>query len=459
MKDSRQSAVETGLRDAVTFAGVTPTTYDIHERMARYGVPGCAVAVIEGGEVAWVAGYGLTEVGGAAVTADTMFQAASISKVVNALAVLATVEQGLIQLDRDINEQLRSWQLPREDAWASRAVTPRQLLSHTAGTSTPGFVGYVPGEAIPTTWDILNGTSPANSEAVTVITEPTAEFHYSGGGTTILQLLLEDVHGEPYPEIIRRLVFEPLQMTSSHYQYPIDRSEFPQAACGHFISGERLPGGGNVKPTYAAGGMWSTACDLATLTRAVGALRFSDSRGLFSASMASTMLTAVAPGPHGLGPEIIGEGPALRFRHNGTNRGFCCQMEGLMNRPSGVVVMTNGDGGNSLLGEIIRGVASVYEWEGFNNPPIETVVVPEEFLARMEGHYVGPVGMELDLEVDGGEVFTPSPYGRRVLIPTGAKEFLDTETGAVVIVDDADDAVVARVLVDGEEILRYTKAD
>jgi len=448
--------VETGLREAVALVGDTAATYSLTDRMRRYGVPGCAIAVVRNGEIDWVAGYGVTAAGGTPVDADTCFQAASISKVVNALAVLVLVEQGRIDLDADINAQLQSWQLPREDPWPDEAVTVRRLLSHTAGTSTPGFVGYVPGVAIPTVYEILDGLEPCNSAAVRVVTEPGAEFHYSGGGTTILQLLIEDVTGLPYGQAVTELVLAPLGMDASHYQHPINRTEHPNSAHGHFITGEELPGGGNVKPTYAAGGLWTSARDLAQLAIAISEMA-KGRDGLLSASLAAEMLTPVPPSPHGLGPEVIGEGPSRRFRHNGTNRGFCSQMEGLLNADGAAVVLTNGDGGNSLLGEILRSIAAVYGWEGYSAPPVELAEVDEDFLRELVGHYVGNEQMTVDLEFADGQLFMPSPYGRRLLLPTAEGQFLDTETGSVVVIERSDEELVARVLYDGNEILRFVK--
>lgn len=457
MTTSAQQQVEQGLREAVTFTSHPAKPYALADRMARYGVTGCAISVIDNGRVAWMAGYGTTRIGGQLVDQNTQFQAASISKVVNALAVLKLVDTGRIDLDRDVNEQLRSWQLPRHDQWAASPVTVAMLLAHVAGTSTPGFVGYAPGVEIPTTTDILNGTPPANSEPVVVVTEPAAEFHYSGGGTTILQLLIEDVTGHCYPEAIAELVLRPLEMTNSHYDHPIDRETHPNSAWGHFVSGGELKGGGNIKPTFAAGGLWSSVSDLSLLVLHLQQLGRGEA-GLLSQGLATRMLSPLAPSPHGLGPELVGDDHAHRFRHNGTNRGFCCQLEGLLTKGSGCVVMTNGDGGNSLLGEILRSVANAYHWQGYNASPIETVIVAEDHLRLFVGNYSGREGTSMTLAVEDGELFVPSPYGRRVIIPLATDRFVDAETGAEVhLLRHQDLSVEAVVFVDGHEILRFQK--
>lgn len=459
MRSDLQHRVQHGLREAVPLAGWPDPYHDLYDRMARYGVPGCAVAVIEDGDLAWSAGYGTISAGGAPVTTGTLFQAASISKVVNALGLLSLAEQGLVDLDTDVNLQLKSWQLPRTDPWPDEPVTPRRLLSHTGGTSTSGFVGYPPGTTVPSIIEILDGAPVSASEAVRVVTRPGSEYHYSGGGTTVLQLLVEDLTGKPYGVAMAELVLGPLGMHASHYEHPIDRTRYANTAYGHFVTGEMLPGGGNIKPTMAAGGLWTSVDDLALLIKGIFALRDGTAASpVITRQMAVEMLTPVPNSPHGLGPEVIGMGTSRRFRHNGTNRGFCSQIEGLLTKESGVVIMTNGDGGNTLIGELLRAVDEVHGWSLYERKPVTVAVVDPTHLARLAGRYEGPFGMVAEVRWDGRQLYRPAPYGKTVLIPIGDDRFLDSETGALVIAEVSDGKAVIRILFEGNEILRYTKS-
>lgn len=459
MRTDLQHRVEHGLLEAVPLAGCPDPHHDLRDRMARYGVPGCAVAVIDDGDVAWSAGYGTISAGGPPVTTGTLFQAASISKVVNALGLLSLVERGLVDLDADVNPQLKSWQLPRADPWADEAVTPRQLLSHTAGTSTSGFVGYPPGATMPSIIEILEGAPESASDAVRVVTRPGSEYHYSGGGTTILELLVEDVTGLPYGEAMRELVLGPLGMDASHYEHPVDRTRHPNTAHGHFVTGEMLPGGGNAYPTMAAAGLWTSVDDLVLLINGIVALRDGIAASpVISRQMAAEMLTPVPNSPHGLGPDVIGQGPRRRFRHNGTNRGFCSQMEGLLTRRSGVVVMTNGDGGNTLIGELLRAVDDVHGWCLFERKPVTVAAVDPTRLARLAGHYEGPFGMVADIRWDGRQLDRPAPFGSAALIPIADDRLLDSETGALMVVEESAGRALIRILFEGTEIIRYTRS-
>jgi CubicO group peptidase (beta-lactamase class C family) len=108
--------------------------------------PGASVAVIEKFEIAWARGFGIRRMGeSAAVLPDTLFQAGSISKPVFAPAVMRLCEDKRIDLDADIRNYLKSWQMPGgDDGWPPR-INLRQLLSHTAGTTVHGFPGYPTG--------------------------------------------------------------------------------------------------------------------------------------------------------------------------------------------------------------------------------------------------------------------------------------------------------------------------
>jgi len=222
------------------------------ERMEHHKTPGVSLAIIDGGEVAWAKGYGVREAGRPEpVTTHTLFQAGSISKPVAALAALRLADQGRLNLDEDVNRYLRSWKMPANGDWQPR-ITIRQLLSHTAGTTVHGFPGYPQGVPIPTPAQVLDGEPPTNTAPVRVNVLPGLLSRYSGGGTTIVQLLLTDVLGRPFPEIARELVFEPLEMQDSTYEQPLPERLWGEAATAHPWRGRSLEGRWHTYPEMAA---------------------------------------------------------------------------------------------------------------------------------------------------------------------------------------------------------------
>ncbi|MBT5766331.1 MAG: beta-lactamase family protein, partial [Kordiimonadaceae bacterium] len=109
----------------------------------------------------------------------------------------------LLSLDAPINNYLKRWKISENELTIETPVTLRMLLTHTGGLTVTGFSGYKQTDKIPTTVQILNGETPANTEAVFVDIKPNTEWRYSGGGYTVAQLAMEDVTGLKYPEIIK----------------------------------------------------------------------------------------------------------------------------------------------------------------------------------------------------------------------------------------------------------------
>ncbi|QNB01167.1 beta-lactamase family protein [Massilia sp. Se16.2.3] len=212
--------IENGLRPVVALAGAPVVTKTLAEEMQRLHVPGVSVAVIRDGKIAWAKGFGVAYANGPAVTPKTLFQAASISKPVTALATLRMVESGELSLDADINTLLKDWKLPAADG-SNATVTVRQLLSHTAGTSVSGFPGYAAGKPVPTLRQVLDGTAPANTKPVRVDSAPGADFRYSGGGYTVLQQALIDRSGRPFDALLQDSVLKPVGMGDSRFAQPL----------------------------------------------------------------------------------------------------------------------------------------------------------------------------------------------------------------------------------------------
>lgn len=380
-------AVESGLLPAVRIDGRPRQPMKLGERMARYNVPGFGVALIEHNEVAWATGYGVLEAGGdEPVTSGTLFQAASISKPVCAMAALHLVEAGVLDLDTGVNEVLRSWQVPDNEHTRAHKVTLRGLLSHTAGLTVSGFRGYAAGHDLPTLQQILDGEPPANSDPVRVMQKPGTAYAYSGGGYTVLHRLLEDVTGKPLHALLHELVLDKLNMAHSTFQQPLPDEYVPRAATAHRGNGEPVPGRWHTYPEQAAAGLWTTPSDLARFVVEVLRSCAGASNAVLSVEMTRHMLTPPM-GWFGLGFAIIETQGWTRFEHPGWNEGYHCFMGGYVGAGQGVVWMTNGENGKLLGQEVMRGLAAVFGWPGFQPLQKTLARVDPAVYARYQGQY------------------------------------------------------------------------
>jgi CubicO group peptidase (beta-lactamase class C family) len=387
--------IETHLQPAVIKQGDKPFT--LAERMQQYGVPGISVAVIHNGKIDWARGWGVRDtVGCAPVTPDTAFQSASISKVPTAVLALRLVEQGKIGLDANINDALKSWQLPRDPKLAPNGVTLRQLLSHTAGLGMHGFSGYAPGDKLPTPVQLLDGVPPANTGPVRSILPAGAQFEYSGGGYVITQVALSDVTGVPFDELEQREILRPLGMTRSSYTQPPSEAIRTNIAFGH-ENGSPIPGNYEVLPEEAPAGLWTTASDLARLLMDIQASAAGKKGHLLSPAMARQMLTPVKDN-WGLGVFLFENG-APRFGHDGVNRGFQSFMVAYTGKGEGIVALTNGGDGRRLMEEVVRAAATDYGWPEISAPATEEKTLTQAQLSKANGRYVGG---GLDAKVEAG---------------------------------------------------------
>lgn len=361
---ARIRRVEQGLIVPVRVRGTLPVRFDIHERMAHYGVPGVSVAVIDHGRLAWAKGYGITDrIAGDPVTKKTLFQAASISKPVAALAALRLVERGVLSLDAPVNRYLRRWRIADTPVAEGNAVTLRHLLGHSAGLTVHGFPGYPHGAPLPGVVEVLDGMQFVNTPPVRLDTLPGTVWRYSGGGYTVLQLLLEDVLGKPFPDLMRELVLDPIGMKSSTFEQPLPTELSMFAARGHEREGARILSGWHDYPEMAAAGLWTTPSDLARLAIELQrALRGEEGR-ILSPAMAREMMTS-GRGGWGLGFKIEGEEGARTFSHGGSNHGYKAQFLAFIEGGMGAIIMTNGDNGSPLAREILLSLATEYGWPG-----------------------------------------------------------------------------------------------
>jgi len=284
-------------------------------------------------------------------------------------------------------------------------VTLRRLLNHSAGLTVHGFPGYEAGTPIPTLVEILNGVKPANTEPIRVDVTPGTLWRYSGGGYEVMQQLVIDVAGKPFPQLAREFVLDKLGMADSTYEQPLPAAKAGDAATAHDGQGLPIKGKYHTYPEMTAAGLWTTPSDLARVV-----LELQTGGHVLKPATQREMLTKVL-GDYGLGLALGEKDGQKSFSHGGSNVGFQCMMFGYLSGGRGAVVMTNGDRGGALASEILRSIAAEYRWPDYQ--PQEKIVVPvgEDTLRSYAGVYQFPNGPKVTLAADKGKLWLTPPQG------------------------------------------------
>jgi CubicO group peptidase (beta-lactamase class C family) len=348
--------------------GLDPLT--LQQVMERFHVPGVSVAVIKDFEIHWAKGYGVADVEAQTrVDTNTLFQAASISKPVAAMAAMRAVQDGRFGLDDDINTLLKSWKLPDSEFTRGHPVTPRSLMSHTSGLGDGfGFPGYHPSAPRPTLVEILNGSKPSNVGPVLMERPPFTAAKYSGGGVTLMQLAMMDVLGRPYAEMMQEVVLGPIGMTNSTYEQPLPAARDPRAARAHNGGGRAMDAKWHVYPELAAAGLWTTAEDLAKFAIEIQKTALGRSSRVLTRASVLEMLSPVGVGDYAVGLGVSKMGQGWYFGHGGSNWGFQCDLLAHRVNGYGVAIMTNGENGRPVINEIRDRVAAAYGWDSLDKP-------------------------------------------------------------------------------------------
>jgi CubicO group peptidase (beta-lactamase class C family) len=365
--------------------------YTMDERRAHYACPAVGLAVIDGGELAWAAGYGDYEDGSdRKIDADTMFSGASISKTYTAMLALQLVERGVWNLDADVNRYLKSWQVPQNEFTRQQPVTLRWLLSHKAGTTIHGFGRYPHDKPMPAALDILKGPVQfmnGTTKGVFVDKVPGGTTRYSGGGTTIVEQMLEDATGKRFHQLASENIFEPLGMKHSTFEVPLPARFHDITACGH-EGGSRLPEKFCSVPAVAAGAIFCSPADHARFMVACRDAYFGKKGAILNQQLAQQMMTIQGGhGEFGLGWEIMGTGPNRRFGHGGSNDGYQCESTCYLEDGKGAVVMTSADSGLIFYWEVFNAVADMYAWRDFMLEEKVVQKIPEAEFPRYAGEY------------------------------------------------------------------------
>lgn len=318
------------------------------EASQKNNVPGVAVAFIENGKIAWMQGLGYADLESKTpVTAKTIFNIGSISKVVSAWGFMQLVEKGYIQLDDPVNPSLTRWKLPSSSYDISK-VTLRRILSHTAGLSVHGYGGSEQGTPLLTLEESLDGKTKRNRESVRLISEPGTKWEYSGGGYTLAQLLLEEKTKEKFADYMTKNIFNPLGLNHTNYQW----TDEMKAASASAYDTLGKPIKNRIFTEQAAAGLQTTISDLAHFAELS---LTADPKFLNQVLKPETIqlmeqpvLSSSDEGESGLGYRFMNYEGFRTMGHTGENAGWSAALFLHSSTKSGLIVLCNGSNGDHV---------------------------------------------------------------------------------------------------------------
>lgn len=319
---------------------------EISLRMRKYRIPGVTISVIADGGVVLNEQYGWANYHTRQPLHEkTRFQVGSLSKPVTAWGIMKLVEQGIVSLDDPVEKYLTRWKLPRSK-FNHEEVTIRRVLSHTAGLSVRGYLGIPPHKKQPSLEQSLSGTGFLK-RPVRVKQPPGAGFLYSGGGYTLLQLLIEEVSGYRFSDFMTEEVLIPLGMRNSSFKWTKEMKQEVSVAYDYF----QRPLPNYLYIEEAAAGLYSTGTDLANFMLAH--FNGGGHRVLNEESIHLIQTQVDEAIPYGLGYRVVKlENQLKMVMHDGINRGWRSRMVFFPEKQSGIVILTNADNGDQLIADL-----------------------------------------------------------------------------------------------------------
>jgi CubicO group peptidase (beta-lactamase class C family) len=240
----------------------------IESTMAEEEVPGVQVALVADGRTVWSRGFGFADLEAQRhVDTDTVFRAASVSKLFTALLMMQQIEAKRIGLDDDVNRYLAPPRRIRDAQGNEAPVSVRQLLSHSSG--------------LPVSWgswaqhryNIFGGPPPRLDDdlasGLTLIHRPGQTIVYANAGFWLLGWLAGHLVGKPFEEAVREAVLVPTGMASSDFE-PLRRLTSRQAVPYRGTTGHFKPAfGPRALAVNPAASLLTTAEDLTRFARMV----------------------------------------------------------------------------------------------------------------------------------------------------------------------------------------------
>ena len=225
------------------------------EGMDSFNIPGATFILMQGDSILHMNGYGIADIEtNTPVTSEfSIFRIASISKTFVATAIMQLFEEGKLQLDQDINQYLKTFQIEYK---FGEPITIKHLLTHTAGFDVRNI-----GTAVRTEKNVISLAQYLKKRMPPQIRPPGEALTYSNHGYALLGLIVEEVSDLPFDEYVRKRILKPLGMNSSGFKR---QPELKNNYVTSYLQKENLliPYELDFSLRYPAGSFNSTASDM-----------------------------------------------------------------------------------------------------------------------------------------------------------------------------------------------------
>ncbi|WP_212745831.1 serine hydrolase [Winogradskyella algicola] len=391
----KRSQLEQEIIGKVKFLDEPENFSTLSNSMINYNIPGLSLAVINNGKIEWSHTYTNPNFPDQKLNDATIFQAASLSKPVTFLAALRMHTVGKINLDSNIEKYLMSYKLPAGKQTEDNPVTFRNIFAHTSGITAGGYQGYTRDLNVPTDVEILKGETGVNSLPIEVLSKPNDVLVYSGGGYTLAEVTLQDIHNDTFSNLMKTWVLDPVGMNRSEFTQPLIVKDSSKVAKGHTVDGNVLDGGWINHPEQAAAGLWSTSTDLAKFLIEIYKAYQGDN-SVFSASAIKSIINEERDG-HIYGFIVDRSNNGLALTHYGGNAGYRTGMTIDLTTGKGLVYLINSDNGGALGNELLLSASKIYGWNHFNRIEVRKENIETTLLKTIVGNYKW--NSEVDLSI------------------------------------------------------------
>ena len=396
----------------------------ITKKMAEYHVPGAALGVIQNDRLT-LRGFGVTSVDDSqAITADTLFTIASISKTFTTTAMMRLVELGRVELNAPVQKYLPDFRV--QDDAASRAVTLRHLLTHT-----PGWEGQLTTDDLGV--EALASFASKTMRDVPQLAPPGAVWSYNNAGFALAGRVIEVVTGQNIHDAIRALVIAPLGLAHTF-------TRLTDAITHRMTLGHREQGGNTIvlRPfqttsSVTAGGVMTSITDLMQYAR----FHMSDGAGAGGKAFIARARLAEMQTPQlrknstddemGVGWHVRTLNGVLTAAHGGTLNGHCLLVQLVPSRQLAFAILTNHSDGWRLVEDVEHALLKSYE--GLSLAPNQAIahrgvneamtthatpLVTQPPVAEYVGTYRHPPLGNIDVHDDAGTLVVGARNGTTI---------------------------------------------